>query len=79
MTEYTLFIGNRDTGIKVIPDSTHPEMWRVRDRDGRLSDIVNLTRAKEASLSWAFPRGIAGRGRAEWKSRETALKSRTAA
>ena len=33
---------------KVVPDAAHPAMWRVRWPDGRLSDITNLTRAKDA-------------------------------
>jgi hypothetical protein len=32
----------------VVPDSAHPGMWRVRWPDGRLSDMTNLTRAKDA-------------------------------
>lgn len=34
--------------VDVIPDSTYPNMWRVRFRDGPLSDMVNLARAKDA-------------------------------
>jgi hypothetical protein len=33
---------------KVVPDAVHPGMSRVRWRDGHLSDITNLTRAKDA-------------------------------
>jgi hypothetical protein len=33
---------------KVVPDAAHPGMWRVRWPDGSLSDITNLTRAKDA-------------------------------
>jgi len=33
---------------KLMPDATHPGMWRVRWPDGRVSDITNLTRAKDA-------------------------------
>jgi hypothetical protein len=32
----------------VVPDAAHPGMWRVRWPDGRLSDMTNLTRAKDA-------------------------------
>jgi hypothetical protein len=31
------------------PDRTYPDMWRVRRRDGSLSDMVNRTRAKDAA------------------------------
>jgi hypothetical protein len=33
---------------KVVPDAAHPGMWRVQWPDGRLSDMTNLTRAKDA-------------------------------
>jgi hypothetical protein len=33
---------------KVVPDAAHPGMWRVRWPHGRLSDMSNLTRAKDA-------------------------------
>jgi hypothetical protein len=33
---------------KVVPDAAHPGTWRVRWPDGRLSDMTNLTRAKDA-------------------------------
>jgi hypothetical protein len=34
--------------IRVVRDAAHPGMWRVRWPDGRLSDLVNLSRAKDA-------------------------------
>jgi hypothetical protein len=40
--------GRRPRKPKVVPDATHPGMWRVRWPDGRLSDMTNLTRAKDA-------------------------------
>lgn len=55
--EWKLYIGTRFTGVTVVPDDRWPEMWRVR-HEGRLSDIVNLTRAKDAALSWARADGI---------------------
>jgi hypothetical protein len=33
---------------KVVPDAAHTGMWRVQWLDGRLSDMTNLTRAKDA-------------------------------
>jgi hypothetical protein len=33
---------------KVVSDVAHRGMWRVRWPDGRLSDMSNLTRAKDA-------------------------------
>ena len=35
------------------PDTDWPGMWRVRLPDGRLTDMVNLSRAKDAALSLA--------------------------
>ena len=32
----------------MMPDAARPGMWRVRWPDGRLSDMTNLTRAKDA-------------------------------
>jgi hypothetical protein len=40
----------------------NPQMWRVRDRGGRLSDMVNLSRAKDAAGIVAL--GILNRPRA---------------
>jgi len=33
----------------VVPDIQWPGMWRIEWPDGRLSDMVNLTRAKDTS------------------------------
>ena len=33
---------------KLVPDAAHPGMRRVRWPNGRLSDMTNLTRAKDA-------------------------------
>jgi hypothetical protein len=38
----------------IVPDSTWPGMWRVRMPDGHLTDMVNLTRAKDAAQSLAL-------------------------
>jgi hypothetical protein len=38
----------------VEPDHEWPGLWRVRLPDGRLSDMVNLTRAKDAALLLAL-------------------------
>ena len=34
---------------KVVPDAVYAGMWRIDLGDGALSDMVNLTRAKEAA------------------------------
>jgi hypothetical protein len=35
------------------PDATYPGMWLIRHPDGRLSEMVNLSRAKDAATSLA--------------------------
>jgi hypothetical protein len=36
---------------RVVPDQKWPGMYRVRQPDGSLSDMVNLTRAKDATAA----------------------------
>lgn len=48
---------------EALPDGTHPGMWRVRWPDGRLSDITNLSRAKDAITSFMESEGRRQRGR----------------
>jgi hypothetical protein len=38
----------------VDPDSKYPNMWRVRLPSGHVSDMVNLTRAKDAAVCLAL-------------------------
>jgi hypothetical protein len=40
--------------LHVVPDNTYSGMWRIRLSDGRLTAMVNLTRAKDAGLSVAL-------------------------
>jgi hypothetical protein len=40
--------------IEVVPDAKWPGMWRARKADGTLTDMVNLTRAKDAAQSIAL-------------------------
>lgn len=47
----------------VVPDAAHPGMWRVRWPDGRLSDMTNLTRAKDAVACFIETEGRRQRGR----------------
>jgi hypothetical protein len=65
-----LYIGGKFTGVSLEPDTKWPSMWRVRMGE-RLSDMVNLTRAKDAAIIWARPRGLGGGGVATWHRRET--------
>jgi len=34
----------------VKPDDRYPTMWRIHWPDGEVSDMVNLTRAKDAAM-----------------------------
>src|SRR5262245_10098515 len=38
----------------VVPDEKYQGMFRVRTKDGQLSDMVNLSRAKDAARSLAM-------------------------
>jgi hypothetical protein len=47
-----LALTNRSRVIAmVVPDEHYPQMYRVRLPDGWLSDMTNLSRAKDAALS----------------------------
>jgi hypothetical protein len=47
---YRLHYGkSRKALAEVIPDDEHAGMWRIRWPDDQLSDMVNLTRAKDAA------------------------------
>jgi hypothetical protein len=72
MVALGLHIGNSATGVALRPDARWPGMWRVHARDGRVSDKVNLTRAKDAAVAWARPRGLGGDEVVHWHHRETA-------
>jgi hypothetical protein len=48
----------------VVADPKYPQMWRVRLPNGRLTDMVNLTRAKDAARSLALKALIVGRAEA---------------
>ena len=40
-------------GYAVVPDPDWPKMYRVRRPDGSLTDMVNLTRARDAATTLA--------------------------
>lgn len=50
----------------VVPDACHPGMWRVLGLDGALSDMVNLSRAKDAAAAIA-ERGPPARDRRRFR------------
>ena len=48
-------LSNRSLVLATIePDQIWPGMWRVRLPDGYLTDMVNLSRAKDAAASLAL-------------------------
>src|SRR6266436_3705573 len=53
--------GRRGGVLHVVRDETYPQMLRIRHLDGRLFDMVNLSRAKDAAISAAL--GILNRSR----------------
>ena len=40
--------------VRIVRDEKYPTMWRVQMPDGRLTDMVNRTRAKDAANSAAL-------------------------
>jgi hypothetical protein len=46
--------GSRIPLATIEPDGTFTSMWRVRRPDGRLTDMVNLSRAKDAAVVLAL-------------------------
>jgi hypothetical protein len=46
--------GSKAALLSVEPDSVYAGMWRVKFRDGTLSDMANVTRAKDAGLALAL-------------------------
>ena len=63
-----LYLGSCATGNSITPDIKYPSMWRVRYPGGSLSDIVNLTRARDgarclATAASGYPTKISGASR----------------
>jgi hypothetical protein len=50
--DWVLKLDKRKLG-HVFQDDNHPNMWRSRRADGRLSDMANLSWAKSAALDVA--------------------------
>lgn len=54
---HTLHLERRATALlHVVPDQTYAGMWRIQSADGSLSDMANLTRAKDAALAMELGR-----------------------
>ena len=69
-----LYIGGRRTGITIQRNAAYAVMWRIR-RGDELSDITNISRAKDAAIAWARPRGLGGDEIARWHHRETRVQA----
>lgn len=54
--EWQLLVGRTRTGYFVRQDDKYPTIWRIYAPDGRVSDMVNFSRAKDAARSWAMPK-----------------------
>jgi hypothetical protein len=50
---FALYLGGSPVA-HVVPDAVHAGMWRVRRPNGFLSDMVNLTRARDAAEALAL-------------------------
>ena len=46
--------GSRAPVLCVVPDETYPAMWRIKAKAGVLSDMVNLSRARDAAFGLAM-------------------------
>ena len=46
--------GSRAILAQIVSDRVYPSMWRVKMPSGKLSDMTNLTRAKDAAMSIAL-------------------------
>jgi len=57
-----LFVRDRLVA-KIVPDQQWPGMWRVLLPNGCLSDIVNRSRAKDATLTLAYTAALDGASR----------------
>ena len=75
MIEYQLRNGTRPTGLVLRPDAKVPQLWRIHYR-GQISDMVNLTRAKDAAVSWVRTKDGPPLS-ANWDRIETATHART--
>jgi hypothetical protein len=40
--------------IEIVPDAQWPKMWRIKYPDDRISDMVNLSRARDAAMDAAL-------------------------
>jgi hypothetical protein len=75
MSDLRLYIGRRDSGIRLRADTRYAGMWRVYWPGGEVSPMGNLTRCKDAAVSYARAQMSDWHGVATWDRQ----KSRPAA
>jgi hypothetical protein len=47
----SLFYGSAQTPlVRIVPDAVYPNTWRVIWPDGRVSDLANISRIKDAAM-----------------------------
>jgi len=74
---YALHYGSARTPIAlVVPDSVYPGMYRIRWPLGELSDMVNLSRARDAALAIA-ERSVPSGNRRHFRWREQGKPANT--
>ena len=74
-----LYIGKRFTGVIVREEADWPGMWRVHSAGGQISDMVNLTRAKDAAITWALHssgRGLRPGEVVRWSTGDSGVQQR---
>ena len=49
-----LYYADRRVPFSIVQDVAYPNMWRVKLPDGRLTDMVNYTRAKDAAVAYGL-------------------------
>jgi hypothetical protein len=47
-------VGRPAAVVLVIPDGTYPAMWRIQHPDGRLSDMANISWARDGAIAAAY-------------------------
>jgi hypothetical protein len=70
LTGWRLYVDNKFTGVTVKPDNKWPSMYRIHMAGQAPSDMMNLSRAKDAATVWWRPRGLSGGQVARWHRRE---------
>ena len=71
-----LMLGTRNTGVKVIPDQQWPKMYRVEYPPGTVSDMANLSRARDAAIGMVASHLNQGHVSQETRPPEASLDSR---